>query len=131
HCRPGAKLLPRQRSQVHLPSGVQEPGHGDRGSGEGQVLHRLRDQATEGEGWMTSRQAAVEHSGSSKSSWTSDESQRRTTMSVRIDVTHGFGNVDIQVQPDGYLTITDQIRDAVEAVGRALKIPMTVVEIDG
>lgn len=52
-------------------------------------------------------------------------------MSVRIDVTHGFGNVDIQVQPDGYLTITDQIRDAVEAVGRALDIPLTVVRTDG
>lgn len=53
-------------------------------------------------------------------------------MSVRIDVTFGDVNVDIQVQPDGYFSSpTDQIREAVEAVGRALKIPMTVVEIDG
>lgn len=53
-------------------------------------------------------------------------------MSVRIDVTFGDVNVDIVVQPDGYTSsITDQIRKAVEAVGRALDVPMTVVRTDG
>lgn len=52
-------------------------------------------------------------------------------MSVRIDVTHGDVNVDISVPSDEYSGTPDLIREAVEAVGRALKIPMTVVEIDG
>lgn len=52
-------------------------------------------------------------------------------MSVRIDVTHGYGNVDIQVQSDGYYSTEELIREAVEAVGRALDIPLTVVRTDG
>lgn len=54
-------------------------------------------------------------------------------MSVRIDVTHDYRNVDIQVESDGYRGTLDLIREAVEAVGRALDIPMTVtvVRTDG
>lgn len=52
-------------------------------------------------------------------------------MSVRIDVTHGFVNADIRVEQDGYSSTLELIREAVEAVGRALDIPLTVVRTDG
>lgn len=53
-------------------------------------------------------------------------------MSVRIDVSDGFVNADIRVDRDGYTTSTlELIREAVEAVGRVLDIPMTVVRTDG